>query len=317
MEPRQNQASEAAMSNLNNSLDELAHIIERAVARGESLGDFDAHVRLASLWALRANRPTAPSHAIYTPMLCVMAQGAKQITLGAQALVYNRGRFLLNSVALPASGQVIEATPHRPCLWIMLELDAATIASVIVESGLIIPAGAAPLPAMETPAINVNLLDAVVRLARLFEAPGDAPFLATLLMREIVYRLLQTDQAPRLLQIAAGGGQTQRVLSAIEWVRCNFDKPLKLEALARETGMSLSALHHHFKDVTGLSPLQFGKQMRLQEAKRLMLAGELDAASAGGRVGYDDPSHFSRDYRRFFGAPPRRHVEDLLRAVAA
>ncbi len=302
---------------LDNLLDELAQIIERAVAGGAALGDFDAHVRLGPLWALRANRPTAPSHAIYTPMLCVMAQGAKQITMGAQNLVYNRGRFLLNSVALPASGQVIEATPHCPCLWVMLELDAATIASVFVESELALPASSAPLAAMETPAINANLLDAVVRLARLFETPNDAKFLAPLLTREIVYRLLQTDQAPRLHQIAASGGQTQRVLGAIEWVRQNFDKPLKLEKLARETGMSLSALHHHFKDVTGLSPLQFGKQMRLQEAKRLMLAGELDAASAGGRVGYDDPSHFSRDYRRFFGAPPRRHVEDLLRAVAA
>ena len=130
---------------LDNLLDELAQIIDRAVEFGESLGDFDAHARLGSLWAMRANRPTAPSHAIYTPMLCVMAQGAKQITLGAQNLVYNRGRFLLNSVALPASGQVIEATPHCPCLWIMLELDAATITSVIVESGLMIPAGGAPL----------------------------------------------------------------------------------------------------------------------------------------------------------------------------
>ena len=301
---------------LDAALDELAHLIAGAVARGQALGDFDAHIRMGPLWALRANRPTAPSHAIYTPMLCVMAQGAKQITLGAQALVYNRGRFLLNSVALPASGQVIEATPHCPCLWIMLELDAATIASVIVESGLMIPAGGAPLPAMETPAIGADLLGAVVRWARLLEAPDDAKFLAPLLMREIVYRLLQTDQAPRLRQIAAGGGQTQRVLSAIEWVRCNFDKPLKLEELARQSGMSLSALHHHFKDVTGLSPLQFGKQMRLQEAKRLMLRGDLDAAGAGGRVGYDDPSHFSRDYRRFFGAPPRRHIAGLKNAVA-
>ena len=298
------------------SLDELARIVERAVARGAAWGDFDAHARLGSLWALRANRPTKPSHAIYTPVLCVMAQGTKQITLGAQALVYNRGRFLLNSVALPASGQVIEATPQCPCLWIMLELDAATVASVIVESGLTIPAGGAPLPAMETPAINGDLLSAAVRLARLFDAPRDAQFLAPLLVREIVYRLLQTGQAPRLRQIAASGGQTQRVLGAIEWVRCNFDKPLKLEELARETGMSLSALHHHFKAVTGLSPLQFGKQMRLQEAKRLMLRGDLDAAGAGGRVGYDDPSHFSRDYRRFFGAPPRRHIAGLKNAVA-
>ena len=130
---------------------------------------------------------------------------------------------MLNSVALPASGQVIEATPHRPCLWVMIELDAALIASVIVESGVALPASGAPLRAMETPAISAALLDAVVRLVRLFDCPDDAEFLAPLLLREIVYRLLHTDQAPRLHQIAARGGQTQRVLRAIEWVRQNFE----------------------------------------------------------------------------------------------
>lgn len=130
-----------------------------------------------------------------------------------------------------------------------------------------------------------------------------------MVLREIIYRLLRGGQAARLHQIAAHGGQAHRVLRAVEWLRLNFDKPLSLEALARDSGMSLSALHHHFKDVTAMSPLQFQKQMRLQEAKRLMISEDLDAAGAGVRVGYDDPSYFSRDYRRFFGEPPRRHVE--------
>ena len=291
-------------------LRELARLIECAIEPG------DENSRLGSAWALRALEPTEPVHAVYTPLLCLVAQGSKQAILGDECFLYDEGRFLLNSVALPARGQVLEASRARPCLWMMIELDAALVASVIVEAGMSKNAPGAPLRAMESSRVDRPLLDAIVRLARLFESPQDAEYLAPLALREIIYRLLRGGQAARLQQIASHGGQAHRVVRAVEWLRENFDKPLTLEALARESGMSLSALHHHFKDVTAMSPLQFQKQMRLQEAKRLMIGEGLDAASAGSRVGYQDPSYFSRDYRRFFGEPPRRHVERVRSQVA-
>ena len=289
------------------SLRELARLVEGAVEGGDSWDEFDAHARLGPLWALRSNRPTAPCHATYGPMLCVIAQGAKQIFIGERSLVYDEGRFLINSVAVPASGQVIRATPDAPCLWIMLELDAALIAEVIAQTR---PARAATptLPAMEVSHVAPDLLDAVTRLARLLEAPRDADFLMPMLLREIVYRLLNGSQAAWLHQIAAQSGASKPVMKAIAWLRENFDQPLSIRALAREAGLSVSALHQGFKAVTAQTPLQFQKQMRLQEAHRLMLREGLAATRAGQRVGYDDAAYFNRDYRRFFGEPPLRHV---------
>lgn len=309
-------AFEVAQSDLDDALHELARLVDGVVQPNGPHEPYDAHRKLGPVWALRSCRLTEPGHALYGPMLCVVAQGGKQVLLGDECHVYNRGRFMLNSVALPAAGQVIEASPAQPCLWVMIELDPALVGSVIVEAGRS-PAGSSrPQRAMEASLINRPLLDAVVRLARLFESPQDFDFLAPLALREIIYRLLQSDQAARLHQIASHGGQSQRVMGAIEWLRHNFDQPLSIEALARQCGMSVSALHHHFKEVTAMSPLQFQKQMRLQEARRLMISQDLDAASAGFKVGYDDPSYFSRDYRRFFGAPPRRHVARIQGEVA-
>ena len=288
------------------SLNELAQLVERVVHSSREGELFDAHRRLGPLWALRSDRPTAPGHAVYMPMLCVIAQGAKQVSLGDECHVYNRGRFLLNSVALPAAGQVIEATPARPCLWVMIELDPALVESVMVDAGR--STSSQPQHAMQASVLDQSLLDATLRLVQLLESPQDFDFLAPLALREIVYRLLRSDQKARLEQIALNGAKSGRVMRAIEWLRNNFDQPLSIEKLARQSNMSVSALHHHFKTVTSMSPLQFQKQMRLQEAKRLMMSGDLDAAGAGLKVGYEDASYFSRDYRRFFGEPPRRHV---------
>ena len=291
-------------------LGELAEIVDRAVPRGESF------VRQGPLWALRYAEPTEPSLAVYEPMLCVIAQGAKGILIGEERLVYDAGRFLLNTVAMPASGRVLEASAARPCLWVMVELDPATIAEVVLESGVPEPPAAGPLRAMDATAIDAPLLDAVVRLARLLESPEDVAFLAPLLQREILYRLLRRGQAARLRQIAAAGGDADRVLRAVEWLRNHFREPMSIEGLARECGLSPSALHRHFKRVTAMTPLAFQRQMRLQEARRLMVGERRDAASAGASVGYDDPSYFSRDYRRFFGDPPRRHAARIRTEVA-
>ncbi|RYG43923.1 AraC family transcriptional regulator, partial [bacterium] len=256
-----------------------------------------------------AIHPSAP--ALYTPMLCVVAQGAKQLLLGDERHVYAPGRFLLNSVAVPAAGGVLEASPARPCLWTMVELDPALIASVVMGVGHGSEGEAPPVSTLGLGQLDASTLEPLLRLVRLLESPEDFEFLAPLAMREIVYRILATDQAPRLHQIVASGGRTGRVLRAVEWLRDNYARPMVIEALARECGLSPSALHHHFKDVTEMSPLRYQKQLRLQEARRLMVGEGLDASSAGHRVGYDDASHFSREYRRFFGAPPRRDAERI------
>ena len=169
--------------------------------------------------------------------------------------------------------------------------------------------------AINVSTLDAGLLDAVVRLVRLVEAPAEAPFLAPLIMREIVYRLLMGEQGNRLRYIAAQSGYTPYITRAIERLQKDFDQPLRIEGIARELGMSVSGFHHHFKAVTAMSPLQFQKRLRLQEARRLMLGEQLDAASAGYRVGYDDASHFNREYKSLFGLPPMRDVERLREAT--
>lgn len=286
-------------------LEGLAALVDRAVPPGET------HARQGPLWAVRFAEPTVPSLAVYGPMLCVVAQGAKSLHVGEERFTYGPGRYFLNTVAVPAAGAVAEASRARPCLWLMVELDPALVAEVVRESGLPPPPGAVPQRAMEAPPLDGELLDAVVRLARLFAAPEDGGFLRPLLLRELLYRLLRGGQAARLRQIAATGGESERVLGAVDWLRRHYREPVSVDALARECGLSPSALHRQFKRVTALTPVQFQRQMRLQEANRLMVGEGLDATTAGSRVGYDDPSYFSREYRRFFGDPPRRHVERL------
>ncbi len=170
------------------------------------------------------------------------------------------------------------------------------------------------MTAIDVSALDASLLDAVVRLVRLLDSPTEARFLAPLVMREIVYRLMLGAQGGRLHQIAALGGATHRIAEAVERLRNDFDQPLRIEQLAQELGMSVSGFHHHFRALTAMSPLQFQKQLRLQEARRLMFGEGLDATSAGYRVGYSNASHFTREYKRLFGEPPMRDIEQLREA---
>jgi AraC-like DNA-binding protein len=185
----------------------------------------------------------------------------------------------------------------------------------MVEAGHFAPRSHSAVKAIDVSPVDAGLLDAVVRLVRLLDSPTEARFLAPLVTREIVYRLLMGEQGGRLHHVAALGGHGHRIARALERLRKDFDRPLRIEDIARELGMSVSGFHHHFKSVTAMSPLQFQKQLRLQEARRLMLGEDLDAASAGYRVGYGDASHFTREYKRLFGAPPVRDVERLREAA--
>src|SRR5829696_831284 len=200
-------------------------------------------------------------------------------------------------------------------LRLHLDLDPALVGSVMVEAGHPAPRGDAGVKAIDVSPLDAGLLDAVLRLVRLQDSSADARFLAPMVRREIVYRLLKGEQGGRLSHTAILGGHGHRIAGVVDRLRRDFDRPLRIGDIARESGMSASAFHDHFKAVAGMSPLQFQKRVRLQEARRLMLGEGLDATSAGRRVGYGDPSHFTREYKRLFGAPPVRDVERLREAA--
>jgi AraC-like DNA-binding protein len=244
----------------------------------------------------------------------VIAQGSKEIRLGDQCYRYDPAHYLITTAALPIASRVIEASPEQPYLGLVLRLDPTLVSSVLVEAGQLAPQRQFAVQAVDVSLLDADLLDAVVRLVRLVDSPTNARFLMPLVMREIIYRLLMGAQGGRLRQLAALGGATHRIVEAIARLRKDFDQPLRIDDIAREIGMSVSGFHHHFKAVTAMSPLQFQKQMRLQEARRLMLAQGFDAASAGYQVGYNEASHFNREYKKLFGAPPIRDVERLWEA---
>ena len=293
------------------SRDELAELITRHVVQ-------DGRAEAApGLLLYRYSLPTGPLYGVSEPSFCVVVQGAKELLIGSERLRYDASQYLLVSAGLPVVGHIVEASEERPYLAARLVLDPSMVTEVLMESGLLTPRRDSPVKALAACPVDADLLDSVVRLARLVDSPRDYAALAPLAAREIVYRLARADQGARLRQVAvvAGRGGAHRIAKAIELIRRSFGKPLRIGGLARQLGMSVSALHHDFKAVTAMSPLQFQKQLRLQEARRLLLGGEVDVARAGYRVGYDDPPHFNREYKKLFGAPPGRDVERLRRVA--
>jgi AraC-like DNA-binding protein len=290
---------------IQSSRDELVERMARTIPEDRILEVFPG------LFLGRSSQPTENVHSVFKPAFCVIAQGSKQVLLGEELFRYDTGHYLISTVDLPIVSQVVEASKEQPYLSFRLNLDASLVASVMMESGIEIKKSDGPVKAMDVSSIDANMLDAVVRLARLLDTPDEIQVLAPLIVREIVYRLLRGEQGVRLSHLLASGGDTRRISKAVEQLRENYDQPLKIENIARELGMSVSGFHHHFKSVTAMSPLQFQKQIRLQEARRLMLGEDLDAASAGFRVGYEDPSYFSREYKKLFGAPPQRDIAQL------
>ncbi len=269
------------------------------------------------LFLYRFSSPTGPRYGVTEPSFCVIAQGSKEVLLGKERYRYDASHYLLVSAELPVAGHIVEASKERPYLAVRLVLDPAVVTEVLIEAGLHASGMDDAIKVMAVSRLDASLLDAVVRVVRLLDSPGDYGVLAPLVAREIIYRLCLGEQGGRLRQIALSGGRAHRIAKAIELLRTNHNKPLRIAGLARQLGMSISGLHHHFKAATGMSPLQFQKQFRLQEARRLLLAGDVDAATAGYRVGYDDASHFSREYRRLFGEPPLRDAERLRGSAAS
>lgn len=262
-----------------------------------------------------ASSPSECMHSISIPAFCVIAQGCKEVLLGSDRYQYDSMHYLLATVELPIVSQILEASPEKPYLSLRLDLDPTLVGSIMVEAGYPSAQRGVSVKAIDVSPLDANLLDAIVRLVRLLDSPIEAQVLAPLIKREIIYRLLMGAQGNRLRQIAVLGGYTHHIARAVDRLRKDFNQPLRIENMARELGMSVSGFHHHFKSVTAMSPLQFQKQLRLQEARRLMLGENLDATSAAYRVGYDDASHFNREYKRLFGAPPIRDVERLREAA--
>ena len=253
--------------------------------------------------------PTAPNPCTYAPSLLLIPQGKKRVDLGKQSFVFGESTFLLTSIELPIVSRVCAASVEKPYLAFFLKLDMGMVRDVLHSEEVRIPVPPVGTRGMVLAEATVELLAPCSRMVQLLRTPQDVPFIAKLLQREIIYRLLQGPQGDRLRSVATLADQSYRTAKAVTWLRDNFMKTLNVAELASMTGMSRSTLNHHFRGLTAMSPLQFQKQLRLHTARQKMLAEELDAASAAYQVGYESPSQFNREYKRFFGQPPMRDIQ--------
>jgi AraC-like DNA-binding protein len=289
---------------------ELVRLLER---RTGSDGRYETTIPELKLY--RYSHPTEPAFVLQEPAVYVVVQGRKQLMLGDETYVYDRSQYLAVSMELPVVGNVFEATPEAPYLCMTLRVDPRELASLIVETGRPVPPDDHDGRALYLSPLQWPLLEGLLRLVRLLDTPEDISVLAPLVLREIDYRLLQSEQFGRLAQMAIGDGRLRRVSGAIAWIKDHFAEPLQIDALAKLVHMSPSALHHHFKAATAMSPIQYQKRLRLQEARRLLLSGASSAETIAYGVGYASASQFSREYARVFGQPPRRDVERVRDAV--
>jgi AraC-like DNA-binding protein len=255
--------------------------------------------------------PSACYRATYEPSLTVFVQGQKLINLGGTEYRCDGSSFLLSSIDVPVQSQIVEASEETPLLSMLLRLDIPTVREVLSREDLPEPESLAQQRGLAVGVTTVGLLGACARLIELLDTPEDVPFLSHLIQREIVYRILKTPQAERLRAIATTGDLSHRTARAISWLRTNYRKPLHLEELAAVARMGVSTLHHQFRALTAMSPLQYQKQLRLQAARQRMLMDGIDATNAAYEVGYESVSQFSREYSRFFGQPPMRDIKAL------
>jgi AraC-like DNA-binding protein len=285
---------------------DIAGLIER-----HTRGLADCATPVAGLGLFRREAPARPAVCMVEPSIVMVAQGTKRLVVGGEGYLYDTERFLLTSLDVPANSEVIAASVPKPCVGLVLKLDVRLLAELIAQAPEAAPRERALQGSVGVGSITPAMLEPIARLLALLDEPVAIPVLAPLIQREIHYRLLATDQAPRLRQIVSVGSQSHRVARGIDWLKLHYAEPLRVENLAALAQMSVSGLHHHFKQLTGMSPLQYQKWLRLNEARRLMLSDGAEAATAAFSVGYESPSQFSREYARLFGAPPRRDVEAL------
>jgi AraC-like DNA-binding protein len=300
-----------ADSQMDVALEALGKRIAQCTEKGEE------HITsIPGLTLFRRVEPTEPISGMYEPSICLVAQGAKRVLLGDETYVYEAHHYLITSVHLPTVAQVIAASQEKPFLGLRLKLDQREMSQLMVDSNLPTSHAQQSSRGIATGEVTLSLLNAFQRLIDLLAEAQDIPILSPVIQREIIYRLLVGDQGARLRQIASVGSQSHQIARAIDWLKGNFTQPLRIDDLAAQARMSTSTFHHHFRSMTALSPLQYQKQLRLQEARRLMLMEYLDATTAAFQVGYESPSQFSREYNRLFGAPPLRDVTNLRQMVA-
>jgi len=303
---KQRKIGDAKASRLSHLLAELAKRISN------SLGDScERATEVPGLMLHRRTAPTVPNPSTYEPSLLVIAQGRIRVDLGKSSYVFGQSRFLLTSLELPVVSQVITAREKAPYLAFFLKLEMSTVRDILNTEEIQVPERSSGACGMAIGKTTVELVNACSRMMDLLDSPRDISFFGKLIQREIIYRLLQGSLGARLRALATFETKCHRTAKAVAWLRSNYEKPLRVERLATIAGMSRSTLHHHFRALTAMSPLQFQKQLRLRAARQRMLTGELDAASAAFEVGYESPSQFNREYRRFFGQPPMRDIKAL------
>ncbi|PWR12823.1 AraC family transcriptional regulator [Micromonospora acroterricola] len=252
----------------------------------------------------QAERPNVPSASMSGTVLALIAQGAKRLALGDRVFEYRAGQYLVASVDLPVTGHFTEASRDRPALGFGLTLQPAAIAELLLQAGADMRRSGGGLPGIAVSDASDELLDAVIRLVRLLDQPRDLPVLAPLTIREILWRLITGEQGAIVRQLGLADSSLSHIAHAVRWIRGHYRQSFRVEDVARLSGMSVSAFYRHFQAVTAMSPIQFQKQIRLQEARLLLATNPTDVTGVGQRVGYDSPSQFSREYRRQFGTPP-------------
>jgi AraC-like DNA-binding protein len=285
---------------------ELAQLIERYTGK-----DGSYETAIPSLSFSRFSDVTGPSYGVYMPSLCIIVQGRKEVLLAQETYVYGPSDYLVASVNLPIAGIVTEASFKNPYLALKLEFTPNQILEVLQDSQLAVNKKENARRGMYVSQIEASLLDVVTRLVHLLETPNDIPVLVPLITKEIIYRVLQGQHGVTLGQIAIEGSSTYGIKDVINHIMNNYDQSFRIEDLAEIANMSVSSLHRHFKEVTAMSPIQFQKQLRIQEARRLILSESTDATEAAFRVGYESPSQFSREYSRMFGLPPKEDIKRL------
>lgn len=265
----------------------------------------------------RWTTPTQPTSYSHNPSICLIAQGKKHVLVGEDSYTYDANHFLISSVNLPITANIVEATEEAPYLGLIMELDLQEISQLIVDSELSFNSSKEAQKGIAIGELSASLQDAFIRLMALLDEPENIKILAPVIKREIFYRLLMTEQGARLNQIVTTGSHSHQIAKAIDWLKHNFVKQLSVGDLAAYSGMSKSAFYTHFRSMTSMTPLQFQKKLRLSEARRLMLTENLDAMATTFKVGYESPSQFSREYSRLFGAPPSKDIKALRQANTA
>ncbi|MDA8157995.1 MAG: AraC family transcriptional regulator [Deltaproteobacteria bacterium] len=259
----------------------------------------------------KTESPTKPENILYEPRICLIAQGSKKVVLADETYIYDESRFLLTLIDIPALVQITEASKEKPYLGLVLKIDINEIAGLVAEGNIPYFNRQQPERGMATGKITLPLINAFNRLTDLIYEPENIPILAATIKREIFYRLLVSEQGMRLRNIVSDRSQGNKIAQIITWLKNNFTTTLHINGLAKQANMSKSAFHNHFRVMTSMSPLQFQKWLRLNEARRLMLTERIDASTAAFRVGYESPSQFSREYSRLFGKPPLRDIKSL------